>query len=57
MKSKFCNKRFSKRNNSKYNDLIYPLFVVEGENIKEEIPSLPDVYHFSLDKLEDEIKS
>ena len=25
------------------NDLIYPLFVVEGENIKEEIPSLPDV--------------
>lgn len=38
------------------NDLIYPLFVVEGENIKEEIPSLPDVYHFSLDKLEEEIK-
>ena len=38
------------------NDLIYPIFVVEGENIKEEIPSLPDVYHFSLDKLEDEIK-
>ncbi|CEP79325.1 porphobilinogen synthase [Paraclostridium sordellii] len=38
------------------NDLIYPLFVVEGENIKEEIPSLPDVYHFSLDKLEAEIK-
>ncbi|MBC8632712.1 porphobilinogen synthase [[Eubacterium] tenue] len=38
------------------NDLIYPIFVVEGENIKEEIPSLPEVYHFSLDKLEDEIK-
>ncbi|WGX76066.1 porphobilinogen synthase [Paraclostridium bifermentans] len=38
------------------NDLVYPLFVVEGENIKEEIPSLPEVYHFSLDKLEEEIK-
>jgi porphobilinogen synthase len=38
------------------NDLIYPIFVVEGKNIKREIPSLPDVYHFSLDKLEDEIK-
>lgn len=38
------------------NDLIYPIFVVEGENIKKEIPSLPEVYHFSLDKLEDEIK-
>lgn len=36
--------------------LIYPLFVVEGENIKSPIPSLPDCYHYSLDKLEDEIK-
>lgn len=31
-------------------DLIYPLFVVAGENIKEEIPSMPDVYHLSVDK-------
>lgn len=37
-------------------DLIYPLFIVEGEGIKSEISSLPDVYHFSLDMLEDEIK-
>ncbi|CEI74097.1 MULTISPECIES: porphobilinogen synthase [Romboutsia] len=37
-------------------DFIYPLFVVEGENIKREISSLPDVYHFSLDMLEEEIK-
>ena len=37
-------------------DLIYPLFIVEGENIKSEISSLPDVYHFSVDMLEDEIK-
>lgn len=37
-------------------DLIYPLFIVEGENIKSEISSLPDVYHFSIDMLEDEIK-
>ena len=37
-------------------DFIYPLFVVEGENIKKEIPSMPDCYHFSIDKLEDEIK-
>jgi len=37
-------------------DLIYPLFVVEGENIKEEVPSMPNVYHFSLDRLEEEIK-
>lgn len=37
-------------------DFIYPLFVLEGENIKKEIPSMPDCYHFSIDKLEDEIK-
>ncbi len=37
-------------------DLIYPLFIVEGENIKSEISSLPDVYHFSLDMLDEEIK-
>lgn len=37
-------------------DFIYPLFVVEGENIKKEIPSMPDCYHFSIDRLEEEIK-
>ncbi|MBU5308541.1 porphobilinogen synthase [Clostridioides mangenotii] len=36
-------------------ELIYPLFIIEGENIKSEISSLPDVYHLSIDKLEDEI--
>ncbi len=36
-------------------DLIYPLFVVEGEGIKHEIPSMPNVYHFSIDKLKDEL--
>lgn len=33
------------------NDFIYPLFVVEGTGIKTEIPSLPQVYHFSVDEL------
>jgi len=37
-------------------DLIYPLFVVEGSNIKKEISSLQGNYHFSIDQLEDEIK-
>lgn len=37
-------------------NLVYPLFVVEGENIKEEISSLKGVFHFSLDRLEEEIK-
>ena len=37
-------------------ELIYPLFVVEGNNIKNEIASMPDVYHFSLDRLKEEIE-
>jgi porphobilinogen synthase len=31
-------------------DLVYPLFVVPGENIKKEIPSLPGNYHLSVDE-------
>lgn len=37
-------------------DLIYPLFVVEGHNIKKEISSLEGNYHLSVDQLEEEIK-
>ncbi len=36
-------------------DLIYPIFVVEGENIKNEVPSMPGVFHLSLDLLVKEI--
>lgn len=37
-------------------DVIYPLFVVEGEGVKREIPSMRGQYHFSLDKLPEEIQ-
>lgn len=36
--------------------LVYPLFIVEGQGIKNEIRSMPGVYHFSIDMLEDEIE-
>jgi porphobilinogen synthase len=38
------------------NDFIVPLFVVEGNGIKEEIPSMPNYFRLSLDNLEKEIK-
>ncbi len=38
------------------NDFIYPVFVTHGENVKEEISSLPGVYHYSLDRLREEIE-
>nr|WP_320146411.1 porphobilinogen synthase [uncultured Anaeromusa sp.] len=31
-------------------DLVYPLFLVPGENIKKEIPSLPGQYHLSVEQ-------
>ncbi|MPW26278.1 porphobilinogen synthase [Alkalibaculum sp. M08DMB] len=37
-------------------NLVYPLFVVEGENIKREISSMPGNYHFSVDMLIEEVK-
>ncbi|MEC4984791.1 MAG: porphobilinogen synthase [Oscillatoria sp. PMC 1068.18] len=37
------------------NDLIYPVFVMEGENRQEEIPSMPEIYRYSLDLLLKEI--
>ena len=37
-------------------DFIFPIFVVEGENIKEEISSMKGNYHWSLDRLPEIIK-
>lgn len=38
------------------NDFLVPLFIVEGKDVKEEIPSMPNYYRFSLDLLEKEVK-
>jgi porphobilinogen synthase len=38
------------------NDFLVPLFVVEGKGVKEEIPSMPNYYRFSLDLLKEEVK-
>jgi porphobilinogen synthase len=37
-------------------DLIYPLFVAEGKDVKNEVPSMPGIYQVSLDHLYDEVK-
>lgn len=36
-------------------DFIYPIFVVEGENVKNEVSSMPGVFQYSLDKLASEL--
>src|SRR5699024_12401142 len=37
-------------------DLIYPMFVTEGDNIKQEVPSMPGIFQVYLDYLLEEIK-
>lgn len=36
-------------------DLIYPLFVMEGEGQRQEVPSMPGCYRYTLDLLLDEV--
>ncbi len=38
-------------------DLIYPVFVIEGEKKCEKIPAMPDVYRLSIDLIIDEAKT
>ena len=33
------------------NDLILPIFVIDGKNKKESIKTMPDIYRYSVDKL------
>ncbi|BAC14022.1 porphobilinogen synthase [Oceanobacillus iheyensis] len=37
-------------------DFIYPIFVIEGSNIKNEIPSMPGIYQLSFDHLLEEVQ-
>ena len=34
------------------NDLIWPIFICDGKNVKERINTMPGVYRYSIDKLE-----
>lgn len=43
-------RRMIRENSLSVDDLIYPIFVVPGTNVKKEIPSLPGQYHVSVDQ-------
>lgn len=34
-------------------EMIYPIFIIEGENIKNPIPSMPGVYQYSIDRMDE----
>lgn len=37
-------------------DLVYPVFVTEGNNIKEPIDSMPGIYRWSIDRFDEELE-
>tara|TARA_R110001583_G_scaffold114876_1_gene265325 strand:+ start:33563 stop:34528 length:966 start_codon:yes stop_codon:yes gene_type:complete len=48
-------RRLVRENKLTIDDLIYPLFIEEGENIETEIVSMPGIKRFSLDRISKEL--
>ncbi len=46
-------RRLVRENFINASDLIYPLFIEEGENIKEPVESMPDVFRYSIDFMDE----
>jgi len=44
-------RKLVQENNLSSNDLIYPIFLIEGKNKKQAIKSMPGVYRYSIDQL------
>ena len=48
-------RRLFRENHLHIDDLIYTIFIVEGVNIKKPIKSMPDIFQWSLDGVNEEI--
>ena len=44
-------RRLVQENNLSTNDLILPLFLIDGKNIKQTIKSMPGIYRYTIDRL------
>ena len=51
-RKKDWSRRLVQENSLSVDDLIWPIFIREGKNIKEPVPSMPGVFRYSLDKIE-----
>ena len=45
-------RRLVSESNLSTNDLIWPIFIREGKNIKESVKNMPGIYRYTLDKIE-----
>lgn len=44
-----------RENHVRVDELILPIFVIEGENICEPVESMPGIYQYSIDRLHGEL--
>ena len=51
MRSKDFSRRLMQENKLNVDDLIYPMFVIEGDNKREAVNSMPGVERVSIDQL------
>ncbi|OLS39660.1 delta-aminolevulinic acid dehydratase [Alkalihalophilus pseudofirmus] len=49
-------RRMVRETHVRADDLIYPIFVTEGEGVKNEVNSMPGVYQWSLDLVDREVE-
>ena len=51
MRKQDFSRRLMAENQLTANDLIYPVFIIEGENHREPVPSMPKVERLTIDQL------
>ena len=56
LRSSEAMRSFVRENRVSVEDLIYPMFVIEGENLKNPVPSMPGIYQYSLDRMGEELE-
>ena len=57
LRMKDFSRRMISENNLSVNDLIWPIFVCEGNNIADEIKSMPGVFRYSIDSILKELET
>ncbi len=48
-------RRLVRENDISKNDLVYPVFIIEGKNIKNPVDSMPGIFQWSIDRFDEEL--
>ena len=57
LRMKDFSRRMISENNLSVNDLIWPIFVCEGNNIADKVNSMPGVFRYSIDNILKELEA